>query len=126
MCTVVSLYVKSVVQEASEQPSARSSLTTETVQGAALALEGVDNVERGDSLALGVLSVGDGVTDDTLEEGLENTTCLLVDHGRNTLDTTTTRETSDSGLGDTLDVVTKNLAVTLGATLAEALSALAA
>lgn len=46
--------------------------------------------------------------------------------GRNTLDTTTTSETSDSGLCDTLDVVTKNLAVTLGTTLAETLAALAA
>lgn len=73
-----------------------------------------------------MLGVGDGVTDDTLEEGLEDVAGLLVDHGRNTLDTTTTSETSDSGLGDTLDVVTKNLAVTLSAALAEALAALAA
>jgi hypothetical protein len=55
-------------------------LTTETVQGAALSLQSVDNVERSDSLALGVLSVGDGVADNTLEEGLEYTTGLLVDH----------------------------------------------
>lgn len=55
-------------------------LTTETVEGTALSLEGVDNVEGGDSLALGVLSVGDGVTDNTLEEGLEDTTGLFVDH----------------------------------------------
>jgi hypothetical protein len=27
-----------------------------------------------------VLSVGDCVADDTLEEGLEDTTCLFVDH----------------------------------------------
>ena len=40
------------------------------------------------------------------------------------LDTTTTRETTDRRLCDTLDVVTKNLAVTLGSTLAETLSAL--
>jgi hypothetical protein len=59
----------------------RDNLTTETVEGTALALEGVDNIEGGDSLALGVLSVGDGVTDDTLEEGLEDTTSLFVDHG---------------------------------------------
>ena len=72
-----------------------------------------------------MLSVGDGVTDDTLQEGLEDTTGLLVDHGGDTLDTTTTGETTDSGLGDTLDVVTQNLAVTLGATLAETLSTLA-
>ena len=104
----------------------RERLTTETIQGAALALQGIDDVQGGDSLALGVLSVGDGVTDDTLEEGLEDSSCLFVDHGRNTLDTTTTSETSDSGLGDTLDVVTKNLAMTLSTTLAEALAALAA
>ena len=58
----------------------RENLTTETVEGTALALEGVDNIEGGDGLALGVLSVGDGVTDDTLEEGLEDTTGLFVDH----------------------------------------------
>lgn len=46
--------------------------------------------------------------------------------GRNTLDTTTTSETSDGGLGNTLDVVTKNLSVALGTALAETLSALAA
>jgi hypothetical protein len=55
-------------------------LTTETVEGTALALESVDNVERGDGLALGVLSVGDGVTDDALKEGLQDTTGLFVDH----------------------------------------------
>ena len=104
----------------------RKRLTAEAVEGAALPLKGVDNVERGDGLALGVLGVGDGVTDDTLEEGLEDTAGLLVDHSRDTLDTTTTRETTDGGLGDALDVVTKNLAMTLGATLAEALAALSA
>jgi hypothetical protein len=118
-------------------------LTTETVQGASLSLKCVDNVEGGDGLALGVLSVGDGVTDDTLKEGLQHTTGLLVDHwgrlageewvereggltGWDTLDTTTTRQTADSGLSDTLDVVAENLAVTLGATLAETLATFAA
>jgi hypothetical protein len=91
-----------------------------------LTLESVDDIERSDGLALGVLSVGNGVTDDTLEEGLEDTTGLLVDHGGDTLDTTTAGKTTDSGLGDTLDVVTQNLAVTLGATLSETLATLAA
>jgi hypothetical protein len=39
-------------------------LDTETVEGSALSLEGVDDVESGDGLALGVLGVGDGVSDD--------------------------------------------------------------
>jgi hypothetical protein len=45
-----------------------------------LTLEGVYDVEGGNSLALGVLSVGDGIADDALEEGLQDTTGLLVDH----------------------------------------------
>ena len=133
----------------SQASSRRTSrLTTETVEGAALALEGVDDVERRDGLALGVLGVGDGITDDALEERLENAAGLLVDHcsrdgvrhqnartkrsesgehtGRDTLDTATTRQTADGGLGDALDVVAQNLAVALGTALAEALAALAA
>lgn len=46
--------------------------------------------------------------------------------GRDTLDTTTTCETADSGLGDTLDVVAQDLAVTLGSALAETLATFAA
>jgi hypothetical protein len=101
-------------------------LTTEAVEGTALALESIDDVEGGDSLALGVLGVGDGIANDALEEGLEDTSGLFVNHGRDTFHTTTTSETSDGGLSDTLDVVTKNLAVTLGAALSKTLSAFAA
>lgn len=46
--------------------------------------------------------------------------------GRDTLDTTSASETSDGGLGDTLDVISQDLSVTLGAALAETLAALAA
>ena len=97
-------------------------LTSETVQSATLALEGVDDIERSDGLALGVLSVGDSIANDVFEEDLEDTTGLLVNKARDTLDTTTTSETTDSGLRDTLDVVTKNFAMTLCASLSESFS----
>jgi 3-hydroxyisobutyrate dehydrogenase-like beta-hydroxyacid dehydrogenase len=42
---------------------------------------------------------------------LEDATGLFVDQARDTLDTTTTSETTNGRLGDTLDVVTKDLAV---------------
>ena len=45
-----------------------------------MALESIDYVQGGDGLALSVLSVRDSITNDTLEEGLEDTTGLLVDH----------------------------------------------
>lgn len=73
-----------------------------------------------------MLGVGDGVTDDGLKEGLEHTAGLLVDHRGDTLDTATAGETADSGLGDSLDVVTQDLAVALGAAFAETFSAFAA
>lgn len=121
-------------------------LTTEAVERTALPLERVYDVERCDRLALGVLSVCDSVpwkmtlarmiddesrqvsqrTDDTLEEALQATAGLLVDHGGDTLDTATASQTADSGLGDTLDVVAQNLPVALGTALSEALAAFSA
>merc|ERR1711939_367056 len=57
-----------------------------------------------------MLSISNSVTDNTLKESLQ----------------TTTGETSDRRLCDTLDVVTKNLAVTLGSSLSETLATLSA
>ena len=48
-----------------------------------------------------MLSIGDGVADDVLEENLKNTTSLFIDKTGDTLYTATTSETTDSGLGDT-------------------------
>ena len=93
------------------------SLTSESVQGTSLPLEGIDNVHGGDGLPLGVFSVGDRVPDDILKEDLEDSTRLLVDESRDTLDSTTTRQTPDGGLGDALDVIPQHLTVTLSASL---------
>jgi hypothetical protein len=84
-----------------------------------------------------MLSVGDSIADDRLEKGFEDTTGLFVDHGLHslsvktksnsegfthgdTLDTSTTSKTTNGRLGDTLDVVPKNLAMALRTTFAEA------
>jgi hypothetical protein len=69
-----------------------------------------------------MLGVGDSITDDILQEHLEHTSGLLVDEARDTLYTTTTSQTSDSRLGDSLDVVTKHLSVTLSASLSKTLA----
>ena len=86
-------------------------LSAEAVEGLALALEGVDHVHGGDGLAASVLGVGDRITDDVLEEDLEDTAGLLVDEARDALHTATASQTADGGLGDALDVVAKDLAV---------------
>ena len=97
-CCVLSPSLRSVEKE--------ECLTSESVQGTSLPLEGVDNVHGGDGLPLGVLGVGDCVTDDILQEHLEHSAGLLVDKTRDTLDTTTAGKTPDGRLGDALDVVT--------------------
>ena len=102
-----------------------ASLTSESVEGTSLPLEGVDNVHGGDGLPLGVFGVGDGVPDDVLKENLEHSTGLLVDQARDTLDSTTASQTSDGWLGDALDVISQHLTVTLGASLSESLASFA-
>merc|ERR1719228_309583 len=102
----------------------RVSLTTESVQGASLPLEGIDHVHGGDGLPLSMFGVGDGVPDHVLKEDLQHTTGLLVDKARDTLDSSTSRKTTDGGLGDSLDIVTQHLTVTLGASLSQSFSSL--
>ena len=101
------------------------SLTSESVQGASLPLEGIDNIHGSDGLPLGVFGVGDGIPDDVLKENLEDSTGLLVDESRDTLDSSTASQPSDGGLGDSLDVVSQHLTVTLGAALSKSFSSFA-
>ena len=103
----------------------RKCLTAEAVEGASLTFEGIHHIHGSDSLPLSMLGVGDGITDDILKEDLEHTTGLFVDEARDTLDTSTTSQTTDSWLGDTLDVITQHLTMTLGATLSEPLATFA-
>ena len=97
-------------------------LTTESIQSAALTFQRVDDVHGGDGLPLGVLRVRDGVPDDVLEENLQNTASLLVDQARDTLHSTSSCQTADGRLRDSLDVIAENLPVTLGASLSQTLA----
>ena len=81
-------------------------LTSESVESTSLSFQSVDDVHGGDSLPFGVLGVSDSITDDIFQENFQDTTGLFVDQTRDTFDTTTTSETTDSWFGDTLDVIT--------------------
>ncbi|KAL7520147.1 hypothetical protein ACHAWX_004892, partial [Stephanocyclus meneghinianus] len=66
-----------------------------------------------------MLRVGNRVTNNVFKEHLEHTTGLLVDETGDTFDTTTTSKTTNGRLGDALDVVAKDLSVTLGTSLSK-------
>ena len=101
-------------------------LTSESVEGTTLTLQSIDDIHGSDGLSLGVLGVSDGISDDIFKEDLEDTAGLFIDEAGDTLDTTTASETANGRLGDTLDVITQHFAMTLGASLSEALSSFAA
>ena len=88
-------------------------------------LEGIDDIHGCDCLPLGVFSVGNGVPDDVLEEDLEYASGFFVDETADSLYASSSREPSDSGLGNTLDIIAKNLAMTFGASFSESLSSFA-
>ena len=86
----------------------------------------IDNIHGCDGLTTGVLRVGDGVADDVLKEDFEDATGLIVDEARDALHASATGETTDGGLGDALDVIAKDLAVTLGASLSQTFTSFSA
>ena len=94
-------------------------LTSESIESTSLTLEGIDDIHSGDSFPLGVFSVSDGIPNDVLKEDFEDTTSLLVDQARDTLDTSTASQTTNRGLGDTLNVIAQHFAMTFGASFAE-------
>ena len=100
-------------------------LTAKTIQGASLALQSVHHVHGRHRLPFGVFGVGHCVPDDVLQEHLEDSTSLFVDETADSLHTTSARKTTDCGLGDTLDIVSKDLPVTLGSSLAKSFTAFA-
>ena len=52
-------------------------LTSKTVEGLSLTLQGIHHIHGSDSLTAGMLSVGHTVTDHIFQKDLENTTGLL-------------------------------------------------
>ena len=99
-------------------------LAAETVQSTSLAFESVDHVHGGHCLSLGMLGVRHSITDNVFQEYFQNTTGFFVDEARDTLDTATASKTTDSWLGYALDVVTKDLSVTLSTSFSETFSSL--
>ena len=83
--------------------SRRSQSVTETVESSTLSLEGVDDIHSGDSFSSGVFGVSDGISDNLFEERSENSSGVIIDERGDSLDTTSSTESSDSWFGDTVN-----------------------
>ena len=87
-----------------------------------MTLQGVHDVHGGDGLPLGMLGISDGITDDIFQENFEYSSSFLVDESGDTFHSTSSSQTADGGFGDTLDVISQDFPVTLGAPLSESFS----
>ena len=56
-----------------------SCLSTESVQGTSLTFQSVDDIHCCDCLSLGMLGVGDGISDDIFKENFEYTSGFFID-----------------------------------------------
>ena len=99
-------------------------LAAESVESPPLPLESIHHIHGRHRLPPRVLGVGDGVTDNVLQKDLEDATSLLVDQTADTLHASSTSQTTNRRLGDTLDVVSENLPVTLGSSFPQTLASL--
>merc|ERR1719180_162033 len=100
-------------------------LASKAIEGTALPLQGIHNIHCSDSLPLGMLGVGDRITDNILQEDLQDTPGLLIDETRDPLHSPPPSQSPNSRLGDTLDVVSQHFAMPLGTSLTQSLASLA-
>lgn len=91
--------------------------TTKTVKGTALTFERVDHIHGGNSLALSMLRIGDRVPDHIFQKHFQHPTSLFIDKTRDTFDASTTSQTPDSWLSNTLNVVPQDFAMALSTPL---------
>jgi hypothetical protein len=99
-----------------------ANLAAEAVQCAALSLESIHYVQGCHRLSAGMLGVSDCITDDVLEEHLQHAASLLIYQTTDSLDTSAASQAANGRLCDALNVVSQDLAVTLGTTFAKALA----
>ena len=88
-------------------------------KGTSMPLEGIHNVLGGDGLPLSLLGVSDFVADDVFQEDLHDAVGLLVNCSGDPRDSAPPCQAPDGGLDPPLHVVTENLPVSLGSSLAQ-------
>jgi len=79
------------------------SSSSESVKGSSLSLESIDDVEGSDGLSLGVLSVGDWISDDVFEETSQDKSGLVIDQRADSLDSSSSGKSSNGWFSDSHD-----------------------
>ena len=101
-------------------------LGAESIKSSTLTLESVNDIHSSHSFATSVIGVGDSITNNVSEESGEDVSDFLVNVEGDSLDSSTTCQSTDRWLGDALDQGTTGFAgVTLDANFSDSFSAFA-
>lgn len=73
------------------------------------------DVFQSDCFGSPVFNIRHGVVQDTFKKSFHSQPSLVVDRGRNTFDSPTSRQSPDGGLGDPMDRVLQDFSVALDA-----------
>ena len=76
---------------------------SESIESSSLSLKRVDNVHSSNSLSLSVIGVGNGISNDSSQEFLEDISNFLVDTEGDSLDTSSSGKSSDGRFSNSLN-----------------------
>merc|ERR1712223_2076706 len=94
-------------------------LSSESVKSTSLSLQCIDDIHCSNSLPLGMFSEGDCITDDIFQEDFQNSSGLFVNKSRDSLNSSSASQSTDSWFGDTLDVISQHLSMTFCSSLSQ-------
>ena len=98
-------------------------LSTKSIKGSSLSLQCIHNIKRSNCLSFCVFRISHCVSDNVLKERLQNGSGFFVNESWYSLHSSSSGQSSDCGLCDTLSVVSQNFAMSLCTSFAEAFSA---
>ena len=94
-------------------------LTTETIQCLALSLQSINHIHCSHCLTTCMFCISYRITNNIFKKHLEYTTSLFINKTTDTLYTATTSKTTNGRLCNTLDIITKDLAMTFRASFSK-------
>ncbi|KAF7816065.1 histone H4 [Senna tora] len=100
------------------------SSTAKPIEGPSLPLERINHIHSSNGLPPSVLRVSHCITNHIFQENLKHSSSLLIDQATDPLDTSSSRQSPNRRLRDTLDVIAQNLAMPLCSSFAQTLASL--
>lgn len=103
-----------IISMISHQSNGSINLSSESIQSASLFLECTHNIHWSDGLSLCMFGVCHGVSDNIIQKHFQHSSDFFIDQSTDSLDSSSTRKTTDRWLSDSLDTVVQDPVMAFG------------